>query len=580
MQQAVDNVLNGKTALGQAFNGARIPFTKNPDTRTALAHACEQLRHDIGRDLALDNDAALTAFIAKMAAYCAKQGWDTRNKLTRGLDPLRPTLVDALREAPHLLNGKAGIAGILKKHYQTAAQESARLRKELINDPTAPPPALFTIGQHKLVELLTPRHLLKESAVLNHCVGTSYNDVALAHKGLNVGEPGAEDCLTYAIKIRTGQSRLFSLRTPRGMPLATIEYDVAVRRIVQIEGCPRKITANMPFFADLCRALYHLQNEIDLSGGIAGLPLPDEKNTLLLANGTYVPYMSGIPSENILAGTVRLHDAMGKEEVVRLTGCANLTLDITNQSNQWLDEHLSSTIRAGLYTKATTSLVLTQLCQAGKIAAEKVNKLILPALQKSGNIEAESATTLSLPALQQAGDIWAETATVLKMPSLQKAGLIYANRLTTLEAPALRQSETISLFSVTSLSLPALQKVWDIRADNVTELDLPALQEAEDLYLGKVSTLELPALRQAGQIGVSNAEILWLPALECAHHIWAHVATVVELPSLKYVRDILAEEASILELSSLQRGGTIWVNDAETVNIPQGVCHLEPFTPS
>src|SRR5262245_25205204 len=95
---------------------------------------------------------------------------------------------------------------------------------------------LTTPDGHQLVELTTPQHLKAESAALGHCVGTLFNETALAAKGLKESDPAALHYLHYVMKMRHGESRVFSLRNPRGNPLVTIEYDVKDEAIRQIEG--------------------------------------------------------------------------------------------------------------------------------------------------------------------------------------------------------------------------------------------------------------------------------------------------------------------------------------------------------
>ena len=189
MDEAVSHVLEGKSAMGAFTLSARVQFKREPDAIAALSRACEQLREDISTSVDLETDEDLTSFIVKLANYCCKQGWDTQDKLSSGFNAVRLDLVDALLEAPELLRSKAGIKGILSRHYQRASQQSARLRKTLIDNPDhqAPPLEILNAGDCQLVELLSPYHLQQESAALGHCVGTSYNDVVLAQKGLKKG---------------------------------------------------------------------------------------------------------------------------------------------------------------------------------------------------------------------------------------------------------------------------------------------------------------------------------------------------------------------------------------------------------
>lgn len=408
-QKGLDNVLNGQSAMGHAWPGKprAVSFPKDASVISALAQACDTLHADIKQSVGLQDDQSMSLFLAKMAVWCAKQGWNTAPDLTHGFNTVRVTLVDAITESPYMISDeKAGIAGILKKHHARAAQGIVRLRKTMMTDPNAPPHPIMDVGDYELVELLTPNHLKAESVSIGGtcCVGTNYNKTLLTQRGLQEGDEGSDDCLTYAIKIRSGKSRIFSLRRAGdNQSVATIEYDPKHQSIKQIEGNPTQISAQSPFFPALCLALSRFSDHnIPLNGAIVGLP-DCPPNHILTTNGVLTPYKKdGLHA--VLRGHITVHEGMTQDEVHALCRDPRLTIDITECSNDWLNAMLSERIEGTVKSSTEDATLLNHVQYMGGFDAVKAAALSLPALKDvGGSFYARDASTLTLPALQNVG---------------------------------------------------------------------------------------------------------------------------------------------------------------------------------
>jgi len=572
-EQAVDNVLNGQTALGEEFAGASVPFTKDEYARKALAMACEQLGDDIKDSLALDDDEAVTAFIAKVAVYCTKQGWKTNDGVTLGLAFLRADIADALREEPESLTSKAGIAGILKKHHRRAVQDSAALKKQRANDNDRAPEEKYRVGNHVLYELFSPAHLKDESRALSHCIGTSYNAHLLKQRGLQRADPGAEFCLTYAVKIRNRQSRIFSLRTSAGRSLATVEYDVHERRIKQLQGNPIRIPRRAPFFADLCEALYQLSKDVDLSGGISELPDPNKVNpfyasgALLLRTGKYHRYRSDMDLGDVLSGKVRVRETMSATELVKLAECANITLDITGCSNEWLNKALPATVKAHLFTNAKTPLLLNHVETLGVVTANCASQIAFPKVTQAGHIESYAACHVAMPILEKIGHLNAACAAALSLPCLTQAGNINASQAKNFTMPKLQKCGDLKVFKARDLILPALQRSGDIAASNAQRVFLPLLENAQNINASCVNDLTLPQLQYSGDIVINNLPLLELPNLQRAGCIRTRNVKTLNMPKLKKMGELETATTQNVILPLLEKASHMAMNNAEFINL-------------
>lgn len=227
-ESVVDNILAGRTADGVGVLGLAISFSKDPLTRQAAARLLGRVIAGIG-EISPDD---LTSLAAKLLSHLSKTGLQT----VQGIHGFAvPLLVDALREAPEMLSGRAGIAAILRAHARRSQQAAAVLRKRL--PPDVPPRKGLWAGSggYRLEEATDPRHLVHDSVILGHCVGTLTMDAAQPRHRRPLAREEPLEQLWYWQEIVRGWLRILTL-TLDDTPVFTLSFRTATRRIDQIQG--------------------------------------------------------------------------------------------------------------------------------------------------------------------------------------------------------------------------------------------------------------------------------------------------------------------------------------------------------
>lgn len=427
--EALQNIFNGRSALNRRDLRTVPNFPKETKAIHALAGACEKLQHAIKDSADLTDDETLTALVIKMANYSAKQGWTSPEKIEDSMMPQIPALADAINADPgQITQKKAGIAGILKRHGKKAEQDFASARQRMIDDPASPMRVLYTTpGGYRLVELFTPKHIIQQKNDIggDSCLGTSYNHIMLARRGLEAGEKGSEKYLTYAMRIRSGQSRIFALQTPRPWPrsVLTIEYDRLDKRITQIEGHPKRIDKHSEYFPHLCECLDYLRcGELGDLTNISGLP--EEKGKLLKTDGTFVDYTPGMGLSDILAGNLYAHPGtVGPEELARLAEFPGINLFLHSYYSRLLSETCPPVFKGSLTINSQEPLMIAQLSKVHGHLEIDAPVVDLPNLERvSGDCRSFMAEKILMPALSHCGgDYVAIKATEIDISSFRKS---------------------------------------------------------------------------------------------------------------------------------------------------------------
>ena len=158
----------------------------------------------------------------KLAAWFSKTGKTTSQSLGDELHwVLWLPLTMVLSTERKWVTSRAGIAWVMRydRQWHAAARKAAR-------EAYADPPKVATIDRtgFYLVELTNGAHVYCEGHDMGHCMSTSINDNVLKRRGFPVGGPDALASLTYAVKIRSREVRIFSVRNPDGKAVMTIEY--------------------------------------------------------------------------------------------------------------------------------------------------------------------------------------------------------------------------------------------------------------------------------------------------------------------------------------------------------------------
>ncbi|MEM5815328.1 MAG: hypothetical protein QXD89_02480, partial [Candidatus Aenigmatarchaeota archaeon] len=107
--------------------------------------------------------------------------------------------------------------------------------------------------------------------------------------------------------------------------------------------------------------------------------------------------------------------------------------------------------------------------------------------------------------------------------------------------------------------------------DSRTHLnDFPNLIKELRGYLSanKVQILDLPKLRKAGSIYANNAQTINLPNLEEADYISANKVQILNIPKLRKAYNIYADNAQTINLPNLEEADDIYANNAQIINLP------------
>lgn len=226
--KAIDNVLHGRTADGKDSLPYQVSFTNEKHALKAASHQLRLILCCCHKDLTLDDVTPLTV---KFLWHLTRTGKTTPNEiLALSILPF----ARAISHAPHLVRGKGSLNAILRRHQVHLAQERSKAWYGLAEAMPARK-LLWSDGRFTLEEATDPRHLVYDSLALGHCVGSLYNNAALAHAGLTPHDPESIHYLHYWIKVRGRVVRIFTL-AEAGMPLMTIEYHPATKTILAVQG--------------------------------------------------------------------------------------------------------------------------------------------------------------------------------------------------------------------------------------------------------------------------------------------------------------------------------------------------------
>ena len=527
-KKAVENiVIEGKTALGENADFGHIQFPKK-DTQalSALTKAARTLATDIGASM--EHDGRLTSLIIKLANHMSKHSQDMMGSFEKIRIPLR----DEIQSKPHVLDSKKTINAIVKEHGQKSRQAAARLREELLQNPPETPPEILKAGAHTLHELVSPTHLKEETAILGHCTGENYNSELLEEHGLEEGDPGADEYLTYMVKIRNKAMRIFSLRDEAGIPVATLSYDIKTKSINQIEGSQlngnsKTVSAEDPFFSDLCEAIFSLKEQIDIQGEIKGFPALKDNN-LILKTGKIIPYdyelirtspevsatmeqdkptTSGnnikpdrpnIDLEEVLVGNIKLNEGMSTQEVQTLCAHTGMKLTIPTCPNEWLNENLPEEIKAQITLDTDQPIALDKVRIARNIYATHAKSFKANALKHAGYILANEASHFEANALETATEIRAYSSEYFETNALKTIEGLHVDGVQTFKAKSLKTALEVILSDAISVDLRSLQKGYVQFEGNKLE-QIILCHGSEDLMFSTVNLNDF--IRQENEDG-------------------------------------------------------------------------------
>jgi hypothetical protein len=402
------------------------PFTARAEVRVRFAEIAGDVVAGIESALPPLRQEQLVALVRKLAAHCQRAGWQDARSIEE-LARAAPRVVDAVIETPRMLTERVSLGGMLGAHAVRTGQRVAAHAKST-GAGGRPPAVLAGLPDGcALVELGTPADLQAESRALGHCVGTLYNAGALAAGGLEPGDASAARYLYYAMRMRAGACRLFSLRDARGRPLATIEYDTAGEAILQVEGRGGDLGAHRPrFFPALCEALHRLVRTLPvtdmrclwpslwpcLGPRPARLRRPGGCGTVLMRDGREAD-ASEVDPADILTGRVHVDAATPQALLEGWAAVPCLTVDISRLADaSRLPVHIAGTL------------------------ASRRRGVGIPHLETAGRLHLPSAECAHFPSLRAFGRMWAPLLKRLSAGRLVRARTVYARRARSFVLPA------------------------------------------------------------------------------------------------------------------------------------------------
>jgi hypothetical protein len=492
------------------------------------------------------SEAQLGKLVEKLLLYCSKKSWRTSQHMAE-LAAQAGTIADAFADSPEALTEDVSLSAVLKKHTQLNASRAAALTVELRTGDT--PPVFLKNelypGWH-LTELFGPKHLIQQTRALGNCLGTSYNDGLLKEKGLTRTSSGADQYLTYAIKLRSKEIRLFSLHDAGGDIRASIQYSLKTSAISQVEGRFKTPHQMDGCFYPLCEALHLLAKKIPVASctGMGRWNTHGDRLavSVLPASAPDEAIHAALNDPNLKFRAVVVNDATPQARLEALLKDRRLTLDISQLSDL---SRLPATVKASLYSHAET--------------------FCAPHLRTVHNIFTR-ATTVDLSGLEKAGELHVENAGELKFPKLKAMGSLCAFAIAQLSLPVLERCKDISSGRAVRVDAPLLKKAHTIATD-ARLFSMPQLESAHHLALDHVDAVSLPALKSALRILANGANTLYLPKLETAHDIEAKQAEAVTLSALKKARDLRFTCALEFHARELETAQHIYIWNAHSIDL-------------
>lgn len=258
-EKLLRELIDGTNPLPQP-HPQKLTFTKNEDAIKRLAIVTERIVRSGGYIFGKDEVRHL---LFKLAAWCSKKGASTGDDVEKEINRIWLPVDMALTANPNWLKGRAGVAYTVRQYRQWRSFAERQGRANAV-DPLRVAELDFLHAHFRcyhLVELTTAAHVHAEGQAMGHCMSWSVNVTALAKYGYPAeDDPKVLECLTYAIKLRSGELRLFSVRSNRtDKPRMTIAYNVKHKRILTMELAPDYTDCQRELWSQMkCAAVHAL----------------------------------------------------------------------------------------------------------------------------------------------------------------------------------------------------------------------------------------------------------------------------------------------------------------------------------
>lgn len=554
--------MNNKSAVTEIFNqltagtNPRLNFPADHKIRAAFipvaAHVIDGVNQRLTDNLA---PALQQHLVLKLATYCLRHELLVPHS-GPNLNNLLPDIVEAIADRPMRLETQS-IRGILNAHVQMKRQQAAETRRRFTQqvESSHKPVSLLweNLMGYTLVELHTPSHLKAETLALDHCIGSRYNMAAIVQKNITRGTNEEDQYLQYAIKMRRGECRIFSLRAPDGMPVATMRYDKQSQSMIELEGKDVYIARSSTHFKPLCKALASISRLMPVAK-IHGLPPLQLNNEYCDQNGDFHIGNGTVPTD-MLYGRIVVPEGMAESELHKLAANPRLTLTMpTLAEGKRLPRHIKADLLFSSADMQGSHLDLSHVETAADILAEcksvdlsalrKCDDLYFPWLQKFAMPVAKQTGSISsgchafaAPMLRESGHLcipnvdsdlylphyrrglnldigtnagryWHASLPQLKHCLVLLCGAFSAN------LSALEYSDELDLRRASEANLRRLMATGDFKAPELKQLDAPELVETGVLYLPGYRDLRAAKLQTSTGVTVHETAHVDVPALE------------------------------------------------------------------
>lgn len=195
----------------------KLSFPNDPDAIDVLGKLIGEL---VWCSELTFTELELKQLLFKVAAWCSRIGSVEVLPMIGEVHHASLAIELTLRGRPDWLASRAGVPWALKFKARWSQEHQKRLREGYSRPPFV---AALDHGFY-LVELTNGSHVHAEGEAVGHCMSSSFNVEALRKHGFPTGVDALE-CLTYAVKLRSHELRIFSVRDPEDKALMTIAYD-------------------------------------------------------------------------------------------------------------------------------------------------------------------------------------------------------------------------------------------------------------------------------------------------------------------------------------------------------------------
>lgn len=406
---AIENVLSGREASGNADIQTRIPFPSA--VRRNHARAALILMDLIERLGGVYHPQHLTWLASKLLAHLAKtrQGYPLV-----GADYPVSVVANALKDKPQLMGSKVGFASLVATglaRHRCALTEAA-------NRPVTPRRILWEDPPFSLTEMTHPRHLREDGIALRHCTGSCYDHAVLSSLERRPTAREALFALAYWQKIKNGTSRFFTLMEDE-RPRVTLQYGCMSGSITHLQARSPLITSDR-LLPPLCRALQHLRSPGDLIS-VRGLPQGIHPRSCLTTDGTY-EILSEANAHRIFSGYIVVPPTITFPELHFLCSVPYIRLNLEQVPVRLLKRvaRVEGTLVFGKQSVRVDRLSFI----GGHLSAQHAPTLMMPSLVAVGGSNfCDHTKVIDQPQLVRiGGSNFCDYATLIHQPALQHVG--------------------------------------------------------------------------------------------------------------------------------------------------------------